>query len=101
MAELWCELMIRACSTLVSQFNRELLYAEWRRYWNVSKPILQEKSPIHALKMRFLQAMFTTERSSFIIVLRHPHATMKVSKACLAEISLIYHQSPQLAALSR
>ena len=50
---------------------------QWRRYWDVSKPILVEKSPRHALMTRLLQHWFTPERSFFVVMLRHPLATMK------------------------
>ena len=48
------------------------LYAEWRRYWDVSKPILVEKSPRHMMMTRLLQFWFRPEQSFFIVVLRHP-----------------------------
>lgn len=57
--------------------SRDQLYAEWRRYWNVSKPVLIEKSPRHMLMTRLLQHWFTAERTFFVVVLRHPLATMK------------------------
>ncbi len=47
------------------------------RFWNTSKPILVEKSPTHAMRMPFLQAMFHPERTFFLVVLRHPFATMR------------------------
>jgi hypothetical protein len=53
------------------------LYAEWRRYWNVSKPVLLEKSPRHIAMTRLLQHWFTADRSKFVIVLRHPLGTMQ------------------------
>ena len=34
---------------------RDQLYAEWRPYWDVSKPVLVEKSPRHILMTRLLQ----------------------------------------------
>ncbi len=68
-------------STLVTEGNRLKLYAEWRRYWNVSRPVLVEKSPIHTLKTRFLQAMFTAERTFFIVAIRHPLPSMLYTRA--------------------
>lgn len=60
-------------SPLVSDNARRLLFTEWSRYWDLSCPVLLEKSPPNILKARFLQAMFPCSR--FIIVLRHPIAT--------------------------
>ena len=52
------------------------VYAEWRQFWNVSKPVLVEKSPRHMLMTRLLLHWFTPERTSFLVILRHPLATM-------------------------
>ena len=51
---------------------RHQVYSEWRRYWDVSKPILIEKSPRHILMTRLLQHWFTPEQTLFVVVLRHP-----------------------------
>jgi hypothetical protein len=48
------------------------LFAEWSPYWDLSRPVLVEKSPPNLLKTRYLQALFP--RSSFVVVLRHPIA---------------------------
>ena len=48
------------------------VYGEWRRYWNVSRSVLVEKSPRHMLMTRLLQHWFTPLRTHFLIVLRHP-----------------------------
>ena len=48
--------------------------AQWRQYWNVTKPVLLEKSPRHILMTRILQHWFTHQRSYFIVILRHPLA---------------------------
>ena len=53
------------------------LYAEWRRYWNVSRPVLVEKSPIDMLKTLYLQSLFGSDRTMFLVVLRHPMATLR------------------------
>jgi hypothetical protein len=57
-------------SPLVTPENREKLFAEWSRYWDVSKPYLLEKSPPNVIRTRFLQAMFPN--SYFVVLLRHP-----------------------------
>lgn len=63
-------------SALVTTANRQKLFEEWSRYWDVSKPCLLEKSPPNLIRTRFLQALFP--KSYFIVLLRHPIA------ACLA-----------------
>ncbi|EGD72517.1 hypothetical protein PTSG_00538 [Salpingoeca rosetta] len=52
--------------------NRLSLYNSWAKYWNTSKPYLVEKSPRHITMTRFLQEMFTRERTYFVIIMRHP-----------------------------
>ncbi len=56
-----------ACTT---DANRQKLFCEWSRYWDISKPVLLEKSPPNLLKTRFLQAVFPN--SYFVVVIRHP-----------------------------
>ena len=58
--------------SLVTDDTRAKLYTQWSYHWNVSKPVLLEKSPPNIIKTRFLQAIFGLERSHFIIVTRHP-----------------------------
>lgn len=48
------------------------LFAAWSPYWDLSRPVLCEKSPANTLRSRFLQAAFPA--SSFIFVSRHPVA---------------------------
>ena len=55
---------------LVSPETRESLLASWTPYWDLSRPILLEKSPPNLLKTRFLQALFPA--SYFVVVIRHP-----------------------------
>jgi len=59
-------------SPLVSEANREKLFSEWGRYWDLTKTYLLEKSPPNIVRTRFLQAMFPN--SYFVILLRHPLA---------------------------
>ena len=61
-------------SPLINDANRLLLYSSWAKFWNTSRPILVEKSPPHTLMTRFLQAMFSPERTYFIATMRHPLA---------------------------
>jgi hypothetical protein len=59
-------------SPLVTEANRQTLFAEWSRYWDLACPWLLEKSPPNLIMTRFLQEMFPTAR--FVMVLRHPIA---------------------------
>lgn len=64
---------ITESSPLVTDANRERLWAEWSPHWDLDSPVLIEKSPANMLKARFLQAMFP--RTRFVMVIRHPIAT--------------------------
>lgn len=57
-------------SPLVTPENTRKLFAEWSQYWDLSAPILLEKSPPNIIRTRFLQAMIPD--SSFVVLLRHP-----------------------------
>jgi hypothetical protein len=57
-------------SPLVSDRSREVLWEEWGRLWDLSRPALLEKSPPNLTKMRLLQALFP--RSGQVLVIRHP-----------------------------
>lgn len=57
-------------SVLITTQNRIKLFAEWSRYWDLTKPYLLEKSPPNLIRTRFLQALFP--QSSFVIISRHP-----------------------------
>jgi hypothetical protein len=59
-------------SGLITAENKERLFGEWSRYWDLSKPFLLEKSPPNLIKTRFLQALFPD--SYFIVLTRHPIA---------------------------
>jgi hypothetical protein len=78
-------------SHLVSSENAQRLRADWETYWDVSRPILVEKSPPNLIRARFLQALFPG--SAFVMITRHPVAvslaTQKWSKTSLG--SLLHH----------
>jgi hypothetical protein len=57
-------------SPLVSATSAAELRAAWDPYWDLTRPLLLEKSPPNLIMGRFLQALFPT--SSMIIVVRHP-----------------------------
>ena len=46
------------------------LREQWERYWDLTRPVLLEKSPPNLLRFRFLQEVFPN--SKFILVMRHP-----------------------------
>jgi hypothetical protein len=78
-------------SSLVTESNRQTLIKEWGSYWDLSKPVLIEKTPANLIRSRFLQALFPN--SKFIVIRRHPVpvalATVKWSGTSL--YSLIKH----------
>jgi hypothetical protein len=57
-------------SPLVTEENRRQLFSEWSQYWDLSVPVLLEKSPPNLIRTRFLQAMFPD--ASFVALIRHP-----------------------------
>jgi Sulfotransferase family len=57
-------------SPLVSEQNSRTLFEEWSPYWDLSRPLLLEKSPPNLLKTRFLQALYPD--SAFVVIVRHP-----------------------------
>jgi len=85
------ESQLNETSILINDKNRNKLFKEWSKYWNMEKKYLVEKSPPNILKSRFLQEMFPN--SYFINITRHPIATslatQKWSKTSLE--SLIDH----------
>ncbi|MGW5414214.1 sulfotransferase family protein [Actinomadura geliboluensis] len=46
------------------------LRRQWERYWDLTRPVLLEKSPPNLLRFRFLQEVFPGAK--FILVMRHP-----------------------------
>ena len=57
-------------SPLATEENARALFEEWAPYWDLSRPVLLEKSPPNLLKTRFLQALYPN--SSFVVIVRHP-----------------------------
>ena len=76
--------------------KRDRLFAQWRPFWNMSSPILVEKSPRNVLMTRLasavlrtslivhgayvrrlLQYYFDQSNTYFIVVIRHPFGTMR------------------------
>lgn len=78
-------------SALATVENAEKLFLEWSPYWDLSKPLLLEKSPPNLIRTRFLQAVFPP--SYFVVIMRHPiavaYATQKWSHSSVE--SLVRH----------
>jgi hypothetical protein len=64
------EMHLTESSPLVSEENALRLFEEWSPHWDLSRPVLLEKSPPNLLKTRFLQALYPS--SSFVVIVRHP-----------------------------
>ena len=64
------EMHLTESSPLASDESARRLFAEWSPYWDLSRPLLLEKSPPNLIKTRFLQALFPD--SAFVVVIRHP-----------------------------
>ncbi|HEY2309863.1 MAG TPA: sulfotransferase [Gaiellaceae bacterium] len=64
------EMHLTESSPLASEANAQALFAEWSPHWDLSRPVLLEKSPPNLIKTRFLQRLFPD--SAFVVVVRHP-----------------------------
>ena len=64
------EMHLTESSPLVSEQNAAALLEEWSPHWDLSRPLLLEKSPPNLLKTRFLQALYPG--SAFVVIVRHP-----------------------------
>lgn len=78
-------------SPLTTAENARTMLDDWSPWWDMSRPVLVEKSPPNLIRMRFLQALFP--RSRFVAIVRHPVAvtlaTRRWSKTSID--SLIRH----------
>lgn len=59
-------------SDLCSKEGTAHLYKSWSPYWDLDKNVLVEKTPNHMVMTRLLQCLFTPERTSHVVLLRHP-----------------------------
>jgi Sulfotransferase family len=57
-------------SPLATETNARAIFAEWSSHWDLSRPVLLEKSPPNLLKTRFLQALYPG--AEFVVIVRHP-----------------------------
>lgn len=64
------EMHLTETSKLASEENSKRLFEEWSPHWDLSRPLLLEKSPPNLLKTRFLQALYPG--SAFVVIVRHP-----------------------------
>lgn len=64
-------------SPLLTKENNEKLLSEWGRYWDLTKPILLEKSPPNLIHTRYLQELVA--QPYFIVIIRHPLVVAKAS----------------------
>lgn len=65
-------------SKLAAPDKADALFAQWARYWDLSRPVLLEKSPPNIIRTRYLQACFPD--SAFIVIVRHPIASSIATK---------------------
>lgn len=59
--------------------NAEVLWRSWAPYWDLSKPVLVERSAPNLMTARFLQGLFPD--SYFVMVMRHPIAVVEAGRA--------------------
>jgi len=57
-------------SPLATPANGVRLAEQWSAHWDLSRPVLVEKSPPNLVMSRFLQALFP--QASFVVIVRHP-----------------------------
>lgn len=57
-------------SSLNTRENARRLWDQWSKHWDLSRPLLLEKSPPNLVRTRFLQAMFP--QASFLVIVRNP-----------------------------
>ncbi|MGZ4536472.1 MAG: sulfotransferase family protein [Nocardioidaceae bacterium] len=57
-------------SPLATADNARRLAEEWSPHWDLSRPVLLEKSPPNLVMTRFLQELFPEAR--FVVIVRHP-----------------------------
>ena len=65
-------------SPLATPDNAERLLQQWGPHWDLSRPVLLEKSPPNLVRLRFLQALFPG--ASFVVVVRHPVVAAMATK---------------------
>lgn len=78
-------------SALATPENATKLFQEWSQHWDLTKPVLVEKSPPNLIRTRFLQKLFP--ESYFIVLMRHPVAVAGATKkwSASSRYTLIKH----------
>lgn len=77
------EAHLTEASPLLSDENKQRLFSEWKRYWDMEKPFLMEQSPPNLIISRFLQEIFPD--SYFIMITRHPVPVSYETQKCRAD----------------
>lgn len=67
-----CDSHLDESSELADKKSARRLFTQWSEYWDLTKPVLVEKSPPNLVRTRFLQSLFPKVR--FIVMIRHPIA---------------------------
>ncbi len=57
-------------SPLATPDSASRLAQEWSQHWDLSRPVLVEKSPPNLVMTRFLQELFP--QAAFVVIVRHP-----------------------------
>lgn len=73
-------------SELVERRVARRLVRAWSGHWDLSRPVLLEKSPPNLIRMRFLQALF--HGAAFVMILRHPVVVTLATKRWMGKYSL-------------
>lgn len=75
-------------SPLATPQNARRILDAWAPYWDLTRPVLMEKSPPNLIRTRFLQALYPG--AWFVIIVRHPVAvalaTQKWSKTGVGDL---------------
>jgi len=76
-------------SALNSNRSRDTLLEEWGYHWDLSRPVLLEKTPTNMVTSRLLQALLAPA-ASFVFVTRHPLAVALAHRrtGCCDELPL-------------
>jgi hypothetical protein len=67
---------------LANPETAKALFAQWEPYWDLSKAVLAEKTPITLTRTRLFQALFP--KSHFVVIIRHPIAVALATYNALA-----------------
>ena len=76
-------------SPLNTNASSRALLSQWSRHWNMSLPVLLEKTPAHMVTSRLLNALLAP-RATFLFITRHPLAVAITHRrwACCKRMNL-------------